>query len=647
MQSAKIIVGTYNSLPESCSDRVFELNYQRSWRPYLSSLYKFPTVGSVIHYSGTVLSWIEEHHPEFILLLEEMSSRKQIELLGGCFFSPLASLIPTSDKIGQVEMLTTYLRKSFGRRPSGGWLHDYAWDQDIPLAYRNAGLTYTFLPQNELAEAGVCRRGDYQPLVAESQRRVIHVLPVAEAGVEGNEALCLEVLAERLISLHPEQSFFTIMLDGSAVPELWEASGAESPDLLFERSFAWFQKNCLTVETTLAQNVVKGLRSCNGFYLPSLCSGRLVDCLNDPELKPNRTASIRQVLLADKEVRRLYDKMCHIHTVTALLRGDKARKKSAQEDLWRAQRGNLYRPIGLGSLSDPKARVSAYNALVQAEKTSRSQGSFTHGILLDDFDCDGQREVLYQASDLNCYIHQRGGAVFELDSLKSKWDYCAVHAPGLDGEARCFVDSLSAFGDFSEERHLLGDIHYSLNEKEKSLLKISFSKDLSLGLEGCSSLGLKKSYLFQKHALSVDFEVYNRSTKNARFRFSSEINLQPAYSLDHAAFFSVQARMKAPLIAIAEGLSHNLKAQGTAEAIFVQNIQGRETVEIRSDSPFCFELLHRIDPALSSERGLGIQMASGEESIMRYQGTRIAIGWDIGLEPDASAVRSLTLRFGP
>ena len=139
MQGTKVILGTYNTMPDGASGKVFELTYQRSWRPFLSSLYKFQNISAVLYYSGSVLQWIEENHPEFILLLEEMAGRKQIELLGGGYFSPLFPILQPSDKVGQIEMLTTYLRKTFGRRPSGGWLYEYAWDAGLPIIFRKLG----------------------------------------------------------------------------------------------------------------------------------------------------------------------------------------------------------------------------------------------------------------------------------------------------------------------------------------------------------------------------------------------------------------------------------------------------------------------------------------------------------------------------
>jgi predicted glycosyl hydrolase (DUF1957 family) len=54
-----------------------------------------------------------------------------VEILGGGFYEPMMPLIPLQDKIGQIELLTTYLRKQFGKRPQGCWLPALAWEQNM------------------------------------------------------------------------------------------------------------------------------------------------------------------------------------------------------------------------------------------------------------------------------------------------------------------------------------------------------------------------------------------------------------------------------------------------------------------------------------------------------------------------------------
>jgi hypothetical protein len=643
MQTTKIILGTYNTMPEGCSDKLFESTYQRSWRPFLSSLYKFQNVSAVLYYSGTVFQWIEEHHPEFILLLEEMAGRKQLEILGGGFFSPLFPLLQPSDKIGQIELLTTYLRKTFGRRPTGGWLYEYAWDPSLPFVFRNAGFGYSFLPQRTLAEAGLIPSGGFSPLITEDQRRALYLFPCFEPENADAPLPPFENIVEELRAGNPDEELFSLILDGQALPAMWEASGLESPDLLFEKSFAWFQKNCLYIETTTARDLAKNLRSAPQCYISSCVSAHMGQSAGQAFRAAQGgngvACTVKEALIADGPAKRLYDKMCHVHNLTSLLRGDKARKKSAQEDLWKAQSGELYWKGGFGGLRRPEVRMGTYRSLIEAEKTTRMHGSFSPGILLDDIDCDGVREVLYQAADLNCYIHEKGGSVFEIDSFRNKQDLCAVYMPASEHGARSFVDAFCGYGGFGTDLISLGDLSYTVSEKDKGPQKICLARDFSLKMdEGLVAISLKKSFLFQKHSISSDVDLLNRSTREARFRFVAEMNFQVAEHLDEFSFFAMvgRDRIELPQTSLpAAAASIPCSADGLA----ARTVQGKEILEIRSDKAFCFSI-NSIEERLEQPSSLEYRAET------LYQGTRIRIGWDIVLAPDTQTTCSLSLHLG-
>ena len=155
MKSLRLIFGTYNHQPEGNLPDQFERAYQDAYKPFLSLLYNHPRLPVVLYYCGSLFEWLEEQHPEFLMLLREMVRRKQVELLGGGFYSPILSLIPDGDKLGQIEKLTTYLRTTFGVRPRGGWLAERVWEPTLARILRNSGLEYTFLDDRHFNVAGV------------------------------------------------------------------------------------------------------------------------------------------------------------------------------------------------------------------------------------------------------------------------------------------------------------------------------------------------------------------------------------------------------------------------------------------------------------------------------------------------------------
>ena len=646
MQGTKVILGTYNTMPDGASGKVFELTYQRSWRPFLSSLYKFQNISAVLYYSGIVLQWIEENHPEFLLLLEEMASRKQIELLGGGFFNPLFPILQPSDKIGQIEMLTTYLRKTFGRRPAGGWLYEYSWDAGLPVIFRNSGLGYTFLPAGILDEAGFIEDGRFDPLVTEDQRKLLYIFPVFDLDANSGIPLPFERALEGLMDSHPGCRLYTMMVDGHSVPGMWESSGLESPDVMFEKSFAWFQKNCLDIETVTAQSYSRTLKNAKLFYLSSCASARLgsgFKKLSGGSSQLCAPSLPKQLILQNPFSKRLYDKMYHVHSLMTLLRGDKARKKSAQEDLWRSQNGEAYWEGEVGGVRRPEVRISAFRALIEAEKATRVHGSFSPGIVMDDIDCDGEKEVLYQAADMNCYIHERGAGIFELDSFRTKQNYCCAY--DLQPPAGCFIDRIFSHGGFEEELLNLGTQSYTVSEREKSPQKITFGREFSLKAESSQhAFAIRKTYLFQKYCISVDVELINRSPQQVSLRFCSELNIQPAAGLDDVEFYASEGRTREKLPSLMKMPSFN------AESIAIHAAQGKELMELRSDRPFRMRLEHSMDRLETPQilrlhdRPLNPDPALGNGEVF-YQGTRMLFGWDSVMPPDSSARFSLSLHL--
>ncbi|MCL2214631.1 MAG: alpha-amylase, partial [Treponema sp.] len=149
-----LILGSHAHVPYGAPESEFEFVYENRMRPFISNLYRYSNIQAVIHYSGILLYWVERNHPEFFMLIEDMVSRKQTEILGGGFYEPCFPLIPLQDRIGQIELMTTYLRKHFGKRPLGCWLPGFVWEQHLVTALCSSDINYTFLSQKQFSQAG-------------------------------------------------------------------------------------------------------------------------------------------------------------------------------------------------------------------------------------------------------------------------------------------------------------------------------------------------------------------------------------------------------------------------------------------------------------------------------------------------------------
>ena len=150
----KLCFGTNCELTPGHEQPEYEAQYQNIYKPLISSLYTLPALPFTLYMSGTLVEWLERYHAEFFMILNEMIARKQIEILGGGYYAPLFPLVPPVDRVGQIELLTTALRKFFGKRPRGAWLPSSAWDPSMISSLTTCGLEYVLLDRIMIESSG-------------------------------------------------------------------------------------------------------------------------------------------------------------------------------------------------------------------------------------------------------------------------------------------------------------------------------------------------------------------------------------------------------------------------------------------------------------------------------------------------------------
>jgi len=622
MRKHAVVIGTSNHLPEGSPQSLFEETYQVCWRPWLSTLYRFPELYSAIHYSGTVLSWLQAHHPEFIMLLEEMSSRKQVEVLGGGYFAPIMPIIPAPDRVGQLEFLSTLIRKFLGRRPRGVWVQEFAWEPSLVSTYNACGFDYSFLPAALFRLSGL---DPAYPVMTEDQGKNLCIIPAFDAPSNGPDSVDLGAILGRHFEECRDSEIGALMFSDSSLVGLWRQSDFESPDVMFEAMFASMHRDDQTWETVLPSRWMRGMKTLARGYFPCSCSPRLaLASLEGPPKTVWREESTlispRRLLLRHPESHALYVKMQFVRILVGQLRGDKSRKKSAQEEIWRAQCGDAYWQGAAGGILSLPVRSAAWSALIEAERSARHKGSFVPGIIRADIDLDGQKEILFQGINYNAHVRLGKAALAEFDSFRSLTNY--VNA--MDGERRtepleCFVDRLCSAGSFPPKPRERSAATYDLLDGGKPSMTASFSGSVAdASGEVATSLAMGKIYSFRRENLGLTWTLCNQASAISAFRFVTELNLSAGRSKSDVTLLVGDGAVKADGSSASDGLT----------AFSIENACTQERLDFRSDRPFAF-----------AAEPLYLRAPLDED----WQGTRIRLGWDLSLEAGAAETFSLTL----
>lgn len=538
MESCKFIFTIISNPPAHLGHDELERQYQDFTKPLLSSVYRYPDVPLTMYFSGPYLEWLQKHHSEYLTVLTEMIRRKQVEILGGGFYSPVLPLIPHNDRIGQIEDLTTTVRRLLGRRPRGAYLVESIWEPHLVTNLVNTGMEFSFLEASGLP-GGADLDGHY-PFLTEHQGKTLVIFPysgdftrrIIQDGA-GAFKQALEVRSGK------DDAILCLVLSGDFYGEDREKAHQFVHGGGLQGLLDAFRSSPSEVEGSHPSTYLKkGSVLLRKHYLNNSNEEQLWKSGERELWNPSvgsASSNFRQFLTRFPVINNLYGKMMFIHLLAYQIRRDKYKKKSALEDLWRAQAAWAYFPWKHQGAHLNSVRKTAYGYLLQAELKARDKASFVPNLSLQDFNMDGQKEILYQGNAFNFYLGLRGGQIFELDCLKHLWNYADVFS--LTGEKpsgiTCFADRFydpDTFLDFrSATPEDLGDFcdrDYRAGEVDRDQKTASVSLRGSLRVAGGSlPVKIEKTYQFKEQGLRVSYSLEGLSPQSGNFIFVPEIRL--------------------------------------------------------------------------------------------------------------------------
>ena len=158
-------------------DEVMERTYERSYLPFMECVARHPRVRLGLHYTGPLLEWIAEKHPEYIQRVRALVARGQVEIAGGGFYEPILVVIPYEDRIEQIRRLSGFIEDHFGKRPIGAWLAERVWEPQLPAALAEAGAEYTLVDDSHFLTAGREIPELFGYYIAEECGKTVKVIP--------------------------------------------------------------------------------------------------------------------------------------------------------------------------------------------------------------------------------------------------------------------------------------------------------------------------------------------------------------------------------------------------------------------------------------------------------------------------------------
>lgn len=444
-------------------DSVFKEAYEKSYKPFIDVLENYPAIKVTLHYSGSLLEWIESNRPELIKRIGSLVASGQVEMMTGGFYEPILCVIPRRDSIGQISMLTEYIRSKFHAEPEGMWLTERIWEPHLPSLLHDSGIKYLIIDDVHFRYAGLSEDQLYGYYSTEDEGKVVYLFPsserlrysipfrevhetidyLKEVATEDDSRLLVYGDDGEKFGLWPEthnwvygqkwlERFFEALNRESSWLNLTTISGAAKksrphgsvyiPTASYREMMEW----ALPYKSgDHFENVLQDIRNSGkeGYYSPFIRGGYWRNFL---EKYPESNNMHKKMLRVSNKVAGLANGSGTHMPPDDIGRGV-ARKGEglppdvyeAHLELWRGQVNCPYWHGIFGGLYLGHLRSAVYRHLINAERIAdESRHGRGNWIEVEnfDFDCDGSDELLITTPVISMVVDaHKGGMITELD----------------------------------------------------------------------------------------------------------------------------------------------------------------------------------------------------------------------------------------
>lgn len=440
----------HNHQPVGNFDHVFEQAYEDSYRPFLDVFEPFADLRIALHTSGPLMEWLDEKHPEYLERLRFLVSSGRIEIVGGAFYEPILSMIPSRDRIGQIRSYTDWLESRLDCDVRGMWIPERVWEQSMAGDLAAAGIQYTLLDDFHFKNAGLVDDQLYGYYTTEDDGQTLSVLPGSERlryciPFENPEAT-IDYLAQ-VCNTHPG-ALVVFGDDGEKFGTWPQTKKHVYEEGWLRQFFQALSDNAQWLQTVTPSTALDELDSLGKLFLPegsyremtewALPASRQVafesvrqqmqdsDCWNRIESLV-RGGFWRNFKIKYPESDEMYARMMQISGRLEAMRATAGADEivgellnQAQAELYRGQCNCSYWHGAFGGIYLPHLRNAVYYHLISAENLlHRAAGrGMTAWCEAEsgDFNFDGRPEVILANDRLAAFFApHNGGQMYELD----------------------------------------------------------------------------------------------------------------------------------------------------------------------------------------------------------------------------------------
>lgn len=524
------------------STDVLETNYQAVYKPLAKFLYSHPEFGFTFSFSGNQINFFKRKRKEFLTIVKQLVEKKQVEVLGGGYYDPVLPLIFSVDRNGQIDMMSTEIRQTIGKRPRGMSVFADCWDSSLVSSLINSGIEYVLLESSLVATD----KRTFLPLIMSDLSKSIDIFPYYDNLIPSTNITpedYIHQLKKSVDKIQKKEDYFQFIPERIVNVSL---SHGQLLSLLesnwFEKLYDYLNKNSdLDIKLSTTDMYRKNAVTKIPAYIPAGINGSIAKWIKhayqETDSKQNDRLTVYDFMDTYPQCRSLYNRILYVSMLVNQYKHDKMRKNDARQKLWKAQNGTGLLCTSKGAFSNSKYRQQSYKTLMEAEKLLREDKSFKESILSFDYNGDGLNEYVCRMQNYFTYITLISGAVQELDILKNTGNYADNLSRVIeydkcldDYERGLFIDHYFTKDQFdryltdnNSNGGIFSKVQYSELKFSQSHHEITLFAEVQIpNLK--QKIYLRKKYIINSTGMIVQYILRNESNTKLNGIFAIENN---------------------------------------------------------------------------------------------------------------------------
>lgn len=154
MSKTSLLFGIHMHQPIDNFGWVIEHAIEVCYKPFFEVMSRYPTFRFSVHCSGWLMEQIEERDPKLYKQIQKLSKAGSIEFFSAGYYEPILSVIPSPDRVAQINRLNASIASRFKQSPKGLWLTERVWESSLIPDLVKSGIEYTVMDDYHFQCAG-------------------------------------------------------------------------------------------------------------------------------------------------------------------------------------------------------------------------------------------------------------------------------------------------------------------------------------------------------------------------------------------------------------------------------------------------------------------------------------------------------------